>query len=84
MGEVIGRCSSRKEALRTLEQAEVFVPSKAVYAYTAALNRVRYEFRRHDPLKPVKGKCGACGAVLVEDSVYCWNCGREILIDETD
>lgn len=81
MGDVIGRCSSRKEALNTLEQAQEFIPNEAVYAYVAALNRVRYEFKRHEPLAPVNGRCGSCGHILHPDMTYCWNCGREIMRD---
>ena len=60
------------------------MPNEAVYAYVAALNRVRYEFKRHEPVKPIDNYCGNCGQFLHADMTYCWNCGREIMRDETN
>ena len=78
MGDVIGRCSSRQEAMNTLVQAKEFLPNEILYAYVAALNRVRYEFRRHEPMEPVSGRCGECGQRLHPGATYCWNCGKEV------
>ena len=78
MGEIIGRCVSRKEALRTLRQSQQFIPEDTTTAYVAALNRVRFEFQRHDPVEPDGDYCGNCGEVLFPGDVYCPNCGREI------
>lgn len=77
MGDVIGRCLSRQASLTVLTEAEQYVPEKRKNAYSAALNRVRYEFIRHEPVEPNKGHCGACGALLT-DGWYCTNCGREV------
>ena len=79
MGDVIGRAVSRKTALETLEQTEKILPKEMITAYQAALNRVRYEFQRHEPVAPDEDYCGACGAVIFPDDNYCSNCGREIL-----
>lgn len=82
MGEMIGRAVSRKTALRTLRIVINYVPKSYVDAYVAALNRVMYEFKRHDPVKPtIDGnvlRCGKCGAPIVDGFVYCPNCGREV------
>lgn len=74
----IGRCVSRGTALKTLEQSKVFIPQDRVSAYEAALSRVRYEFRRHDPVKPIGDVCGYCGMPILRPASYCWNCGKEI------
>ena len=77
MGTVIGRCLSRNIALSVLSEASQYVPEKRRMAYSAALNRVRYEFTRHEPVEAKNGHCGACGALL-SDGWYCSNCGREV------
>ena len=77
MGDEIGRCLSREQSLVVLTDAKNYVPPKAMSAYSAALNRVRVEFRRHEPIAPINGRCGVCGAKV--DWMYCPNCGREVL-----
>lgn len=76
MGEIIGRCVSRSEALVTLEDAQKHIPDSCLNAYVGALNRVRYEFSRHEPMTKINGKCGVCGSVV--NGNYCQNCGREL------
>ena len=65
-------------ALTTLENSKIYIPADHIKMYVAALNRVRFEFRRHDPVKPVGGHCGKCGMPLQEEDLYCWNCGKEV------
>ena len=80
MFDDIGRCLSREESLTVLTDAAEFVPPKGKRAYSAALNRVKVEFRRHDPVRPINGRCGVCGAKV--EWMYCPNCGREVLQDD--
>lgn len=78
MDEDIGRCISRAAALATLNDFKKYIPADRIWMYVAALSRVRFEFRRHDPVKPVDGHCGRCGMPLQEKALYCWNCGKEV------
>jgi len=78
MGEVIGRCVSREAALKTLEQVTFFIPQDRIASYSAALNRVRYEFQRHEPVAIRGIHCGNCGKAVAMVDIYCSNCGREI------
>lgn len=77
MYDDIKRCLSREESYTVLCDARKYVPLTAVSAYLAALNRVKVEFRRHEPIEPKNGLCGFCGAKL-ESGMYCPNCGREV------
>lgn len=77
MYDDIRRCLSREQSLDVLTDAAQYVPPKEKPNYSAALNRVKVEFRRHDPVAPINGRCGVCGAVV--DWFYCPNCGREVL-----
>lgn len=82
MGEIVGRAVSREQALDTLTNAKECIPDKRKPAYTAALNRVRYEFNRHEPVTPTVTngwtRCGNCGAEIRRADLYCSNCGREV------
>lgn len=79
MGEIIGRTVSRKTALDTLKASAQYIPNDRIDAYVAALNRVAYEFRRHEPVETNGSRCGQCGATIMTATCnYCWNCGREI------
>ena len=82
MENEIGRASSRQTALQTLEDARQYIPDEVLSAYMAALNRTRYEFRRHEPVPPkiINGwaRCGRCGQDIKTTDNYCHNCGREI------
>lgn len=53
--------------------------------YERVLNRVRYEFRKSEPVPVRVNKvrftsysCGQCGHVISPNDVYCCRCGREI------
>lgn len=88
MAEIIGRAVSRKKALRILRETRSVVPPDRVPDYDAALSRVTYEFKRHDPVKP-KGfadllVCGYCSMMVRPIDNYCPNCGREIKRDDDD
>ncbi len=74
----IGRCVSRSTALKTLEQSKKFIPSDRISSYEAALSRVRYEFKRHEPVEPDGDYCGKCGSVIFPGDIYCSNCGTEV------
>ena len=82
MDAEIGRAVSRKEAMRILRQTQRFVPEDLAAAYMAALNRVRYEFKRHEPVEPRISngwvRCGNCGDDIRSKDNYCPNCGREV------
>lgn len=79
MGEIIGRAVSRKEALETLTGSKQYIPQDHIAAYVAALNRVRFELMRHEPVKQEEdGRCGNCGMWIPQSANYCLNCGKEI------
>ena len=54
--------------------------------YEYALNRLRYEVKKHVPIAPKEDKggfttytCGECGSVVrLDTNKYCSNCGRKI------
>ena len=78
MDMMIKMCVSRHQAMDILVEVGKSVPEDRKTLYTAALNRVKYEFDRHDPVKPKNGCCGNCGYPLDEDRMYCANCGHEV------
>ncbi len=82
MGEIVGRAVSRQNALAILTESRQYIPDDRTPAYDAALNRVTYEFRRHQPVEPRISngwmRCGSCGTDLKGTDVYCPNCGKEV------
>lgn len=83
MGEIIGRCVSTENAIKTLTDSQQFIPPDHLSAYIAALNRARYELQKNIPVKPLIKHygwfCGKCGFSIQPDWIYCRNCGKEIL-----
>ena len=82
MDEDIGRAVSRKRAMVILLESQRYIPKRIEKAYESALNRVKYEFQRHEPVPPkiTNGwiRCGKCEHDIKASDNYCSNCGREI------
>lgn len=90
-GKIHGACVSKKRCIEILaEEIQDLLPEEKWEDYERAVNRVLYEFGKHDGAKPRyhKGQhikdwytCRNCGSGIDVGHNFCPNCGYTLLWD---